>query len=271
MAKINLVKKSSSLDPNSGSYSIVLEVLSTEVINKNVFIKQRLRNYIANNFDDVFVAIATPAQLEDFDTDSPKTGDSFFRTDRIQLTSRNPAYLEEVFEAILRELQKLVDDFEALSRLTTDGIYTIESEQITFNDKSLVHTHYRIPLAAKPAGNSETFTADGIDYQRVTSQDTDLTGWLNTTSPTGYKFKYNIDADTTLSPLWPIDPAFINLAHIELNGITVLYPDLLINEDGIFWKNNVKGYAPWPEDYVNESDQGTDKLTLVLDMVAPVD
>lgn len=270
MAKINLVRKSTSFDPTAGSYSIVLEVMSTENINKNVFIKQRLRDFIDNNFDDTFCAIATPAQMEDFDIASPAAGESYFRSDKIQLTSRNAAYLEQVFESILKELQKLLDDYESLNVLNTDGIYTITADQITFNDKSLVHTHYRIPLVAKPSGTSETFTVSTIDYQRVASQDTALPGWLNTSTPAGYKFKYNIAADTTLAPLWPLDADFIDLAHVEVDGITVGSPQILINADGIFWKNNTKGFAPWPEDYVDINDQGTETVTLVFDMVAPV-
>ena len=270
MARINLVRKSSSFDPKEGSYSITLEVMSTENINKNVFIKQRLRDFVANNFDDVFVAVATPAYMEDLDIGAPSADTSYFRTDNIQLISRNPDYLEQVFESILKELQKLLNDTASLDALSTDGIYSIEADSITFNDKSLVHTHYRIPLIARPAGDSETFTSNGIDYQRVSNQDTNKSGWLNTTTPAGYKFKYNIAKDTTLAPLWPLDPQFVNLAHVEVDGITMGTPGILINADGIFWQNNVKGYAPWPQDYVDQAHPGTEVLTLVLDMVSPV-
>ncbi len=267
MATINIRRKSSSFISNDGGYSIVLEVLSTEAINRNVFIKERLRNFVQNNFQDVFVGIATTAYMEELDIGSPATGESFYRSDAIQLTARDPAYLEEVFESILRELQKLCDDTEALAVLKTDGIYTIQANKIIFNDNSLVHTHYRIPLVARPSGTALTTTVDGTDFQSVTNQNTALPGWLNTSLPTGYKFKYNIAADTTLSALWPPTSDFIGLAHVEVDGISMEAPGVLINSDGIFWKNNVKGFAPWAQDYVDINDQGTETITLVLDLV----
>lgn len=266
MARINLTRKSSSFDKDSGSYKIVLEVVSTENINKHVFIQQRLRDFVKNNFTDVFVAVATPAQIEDFDINSPAQGDSHFRVSKIELLSRNIDYLEEVFQSILRELQDLVDKHEALQALNNDGVYSITANQVTVNDEAIVHNHYRIPLTAKPSGTSETFTVSNVEYQRVTDQDTDLPGWLNNSGT--YKFKYNIEADTTLSALWPPASNLISYAHLEVDGITIEAPYILINAEGIFWKNNAKGSAPWPIDYVDEDNEGTEEITLILDFVA---
>lgn len=265
MAKINLLRKSTSFDPKEASYRISLEVYSTENISKNVFIKQRLKNFVKNNFDDVFVAIATPAQLEDFDVDSPAADTSFYRTSKIDLISRNAAYLEEVFESVLSELQKLVDDHEALNALSADGLYIITANDVEFNTMP-AHMHYRIPLVARPCGDNEVFTVSTIDYQRVSNENTALTGWLNYAGP-DYKFKYNIDADTTLAPLWPPDTDKIGYWHLEVNGVTKEAPHILISADGIFWKENTLGDAPFPEDYVSPLNTGAE-LILVLDLLA---
>jgi hypothetical protein len=80
MAKINLLKKSTAFDKDAGSYRMTLEVLSTENITKNVFVKQRLKNFVKNNFYDVFAAVSTPAQLEDLDEDTPSDSSSYYRT-----------------------------------------------------------------------------------------------------------------------------------------------------------------------------------------------
>lgn len=268
MTKINLLRKSTTFDPSAGSYRMVLEVLSTENIPRHVFINQRLRNFVKNNFEDVFAAISTPAQLEDFDIDSPAAGTSFFRVYKIDLVSRNAAYLEEVFESILSELQKLVDDYTALSNLTADAIYTITADSVEMNT-AIVHTHYRLPLVAEPSGTNEIFDDSGTNYHRVASQDTDKTGWLNcvTGDPLGYKFKYNIAADTTLAALWPPTSDKIGYAHLELNGVT--HSTVLLTPDGIYWKENTEGEAPWPVDYVsslNTSPSG-EVVRLLLDII----
>lgn len=267
MARINLIRKSNTYDSQAGSYKMLLEIVSTENVAKDLFIKQRLRNFVKNNFEDVFCAVATPAQVEEFDINSPRAGDSFFRTNIIELVSRNANYLENVFQSILKELQKLVEDVEALENLKTDGVYSITSADVEINDRALIHTHYRIPLIARPAGENEIYTDGGEEYHRVANQDTDLQGWINNVSPAQYKFKYNLAADTTLAALWPPSEELIGYAHLEVDGITIEAPYILINENGIYWKNNTKGNAPWPEDYVDVDDQGTEILTLVLDFV----
>lgn len=267
MARINLIRKSNVYDSQAGSYKMQLEVISTENIAKDVFIKQRLRNFVKNNFEDVFSAVSTPAQIEEFDVNSPRAGDSFFRTSIIELVSRNPEYLEKVFQSILRELQKLIEDIEALEALKTDGVYSITAEDVNVNDKALVHTHYRIPLVARPSGTNEVYVDGETSYHRVADEDVDLVGWLNNVSPAQYKFKYNIAADTTLSALWPPDDSLLSYAHLEVDGITIESPYIYITDTAIYWKENTLGNAPWPQDWVSISEPGTETITLVLDFV----
>ncbi len=133
MAKINLLRKSTIYDKTNQSYRLLLEITSTEGLNKNLFVKQRFRNSIKNTFDDVFSGVATPALIEDLDIGSPAAGTSLFRSDKVDLISQNAAYLEEIFESIVRELQKLVEDNESLNLLETDGIYEITTDDIIIN------------------------------------------------------------------------------------------------------------------------------------------
>lgn len=270
MAKLTLLRTSTKYDSSIQSYRMILEITAAEEIDKNVFVAQRIRDYVKNNFEDVFAAVATPAQIEDFDRNSPAEGTSFFRTSKVDIVTRNAAYLEEVFASILRELQKLVDDFESLNLLIPDGIYTIEADNIEVNT-AVVHTHYRLPLYARPSGENEVYDDSGTDRQRVASQDTDLPGWLNTTGgdPTGYKFKYNIAQDASLSALWPPTADKLAYAHLELNGISINSAEVRITADGIYWKPDEAGSAPWPLDYVSPSNTGADQYqkTLVLDFI----
>lgn len=244
---------------------MTLEITASEDMPKEVFVKQRVRNFTTNQFEDTFAAVCTPAQLEDFDVGSPAAGSSYFRASLIDIVSRNLGYLEQVFNSIVGELKKLVQDEESLNILIPDGVYTISADTIDVNT-AILHTHYRIPLAAKPAGNNEVYTDTGHDYQRVASEDTNQEGWLNTTTPNGCFFKYNIAKDSTLSRVWPPSTDKIGYAHLEKDGVSLGTSVVLINEDGIFWKSNLSGSAPFPSDYVNAGDPGT-PISLVLDFI----
>jgi hypothetical protein len=269
MAEITLLRKST-IPKDNGSYRMSLEITAAKDIPKYAFVKQRIRNFIEDKFDDNFVAICTPAQLEDFDTNSPAEGSSYFRSDKIDIVSRNLAYLEQVFHSIIGELQKLVDDYESLNVLIEDGIYTITADHIELNT-AVSHTHYRMPLTAAPCGTNSTFV-DGDDTRHIVgSQDTDLEGWLNTTGsdPVGYKFKYNIAEDSALNNLWPPHEDKLSYARLEVNGLPVTTDDVRITEEGIFWKPNLLGEAPWPQDWASTLNTGSDQYqaTLVLDFI----
>lgn len=133
MAKINLLRKSSSFDESVSSYRLVLEVTSSEDISSKIFVCQRLHDYVKNTFDDVFAAVCTPVQLEDLPADVPQEGTSYYRTDKVDILSRNPEYLEEVFDDIVACIQRLVRDFESLEVLEEDGTYEIDAGDVTIN------------------------------------------------------------------------------------------------------------------------------------------
>lgn len=270
MAKIRLLRRSNSYDKDAQSYRMILEVLSSENIKKEIFVNQRIRDFHKQNFNDVFVAIATPAQLADFSVNSPDAGTTYFLTSKVDVVSRNPDYLENVFNDIISNIQKLVSDFEALNILEADGIYTIEEDYVDV-DMSIQHTHYRLPLVAQPCGLNEVYDDNGTYRHRVDAQDTNLEGWLNTENgdPAGYKFKYNIAKDSAVARQWPPDATKLAYAHIEVNGISQNNVAVLLNSNGIYWRENVLGSAPWPQDYVHPGNTGSAQyqLTLVLDFI----
>ncbi len=133
MASINISRKSVVFDPDLDSYRMVLEVTSAQNINSKIFVKQRIRNFFKNTSEDVFAAVATPVQLEDFDEDSPKEGDSYFRTDKIDVTGRTMTYLDWFVEQLLADVQKLVIDVGLLATLEDQGTYTITDSSVTLS------------------------------------------------------------------------------------------------------------------------------------------
>ncbi len=125
MANIKLLRKSSSYDESIASYRMIVEVTQANDITSKIFVNQRLRNFTSQSFEDVFVAVATPAQIEDFAENAPNEGSTYLRTSKIDVVSRNAAYLESVFEDIISNVQKLLEDVEALQVLDTELEYTI--------------------------------------------------------------------------------------------------------------------------------------------------
>ncbi len=270
MAKINLVRKLTKPTYNVKSYKMVLEVVSSENITRYVFVKQRIRDPLTETFKDAFAAVASPAQLEEFDERSPAANSSYFRDYKVELVSYTAEYLDEVFTSILYDIQKLVEDFEIIDNIEPDGIFSITATSI---DKSMaiLHQHYRLPMTASPCGiNNVVDAGGGVMIHQIGSPNPALSGWLPVTlgvDPENTYFKYNITTDAALNALWPIPSELISYAHIEYNGATT--NDVLINETGIYWKTNLEGKAPWPKTYVNEADRGLpeDEVVLLIDLI----
>ncbi len=107
-----------------------VSVTVADGINSKVFVKQRNRDVQKQTFDDIFVAVATMAQMEDFAPDAPNEGTSYFRTSTIDVISRNADYLENVFDDIVWNVQKLMSDADALEILTANGTYVINAEEV---------------------------------------------------------------------------------------------------------------------------------------------
>lgn len=129
MAKsIQLSRRSTIPVPGISSYKMIVEAINAQDMPDKIFIKQRIHNFARERFDDVFVAVCTPTQLEDFAEDSPEDGTSFFRTNQIELVGRTPEWLQEVFESLVYETKKLVIDLTDLDNLTAAEVYLINAE-----------------------------------------------------------------------------------------------------------------------------------------------
>lgn len=123
---MTIKRYTSELTPDKLSYRVKLEVTSSEDIPKEVFVKQRFKDFKTLKIDDVFVAVATPVQLEDFPINAPNDKESFFRDFQIDLISRNIDYLNDLVDSILLEVNKLVDECNALNTFATEQTITIQ-------------------------------------------------------------------------------------------------------------------------------------------------
>lgn len=277
MKTITLVRKAVKRNEGLTSYRLDLEVTGSQNITRDLFVKQRYKKY-DGTLENTFVAVASPANLEDIDARSPKAPSSYFRESTVSLVSSDPVFLEEAFNTILSELQLLCDQAEVLEETEVDGVYTITSADVLVN-MATVHTHYRLPLVAAPAGINNVYVdeqddnteADNIKRHEILEPDDNLPGWLPVEDgdPAGYKFKYNIDKDSSLAIVWPVRAEFLQYAHVEKNGASV--PSMLINADGIFWKSDLYGDVPWPKSYQSAGVPWVDPLdavTLVFDTLA---
>lgn len=278
MKTITLVRKAVKRSGGLTSYRLDLEVTGSQNISRDIFVKQRSKKY-DGTLEEVFVAVASPANLEDIDAKSPRAPSTYFRINTASLVSSDPIFLEEAFTTILAEVQLLCDQAEVLEETEVDGIYTITSTDINVN-MATVHTHYRLPLIAAPAGLNNVYVdpgddnteVDNIRRHQILDVDTNLQGWLPTnglSDPAGYNFKYNIARDSSLAIVWPVKADFLQYAHVEKNGAAV--SGLLINADGIFWRSNLYGEVPWPKSYQSPSVPWADPLdavTLVFDTLA---
>jgi hypothetical protein len=136
MKKLTITRKGVRQNADSSAFVLTLEVISSEGITKNVFVKQRLRT-IDNGVNDVFVAVASPTQIEDLPEGAPVDEATYFRTNKVDIISQNPTYLEEVFDDILQETQSLVDDVTSVEVLQKEGTYTVEAMPIYFDPEQI--------------------------------------------------------------------------------------------------------------------------------------
>lgn len=270
MKTIQLLRRSVKLLSGSPSYALDCEITSSQGITKNVFVKLRMKN-ADQSVQDVFYSVASPMLLETLSENAPAEGSRLFRTNKMRMINTDLARLEADFLSLTGELQQLCDSAEILDELQPDSVYSISATEIETN-MAVVHTHYRIPLTARPCGVNEVYTdnADGQQKHRITSVNTAQFGWIPVVDgdPVGTFFKYNLATDTSLAAIWPIKAELLTYAHIEINGVTS--GQVLVNGTNIYWKTNRYGSVPWPKSYVNPNELGdtSDAVTLVLDCIA---
>lgn len=123
------------------------------------------------------------------------------------------------------------------------------------------HTHYRIDLYARPAGDN-AIDEDGARY--VDNPDDEAYGWLpadhevfDGKAPNGAVFGYNIKKHQTLLDLWPPIPmqsvAMLWDKGVDLVGATEIPLGrnglAICDANGIWWMSNCDGDQPWPATY----------------------
>jgi len=270
MKTLQLLRRSVSRLAGSTGYVLECEITSSQDITKKVFVKSRLVKNDAS-FKDTFYAVATPKQIVELPENAPIGTSPLFRDSKLKLYYTSLALLEADFIHLTGELRRLVDDMELLDEMEAAGLYSITATEVKAN-MAAIHTHYRIPLTARPCGINDVYTdiADSQQKHRILSVNASALGWIPVggSDPANTYFKYNIANDTTLTAIWPPNAELLSYAHIEVNGVTTA--KVLVNADGIFWKSNLYGDVPWPKTYVNVNDQGAtaDAVTLVLDVIA---
>lgn len=132
MVKITLNRSTTKWQPDLSSYSMRVEVASTENIVREVFIMQRLKSFVSDQFEDVFAAVATPAQLEDLPVGAPGADTSYFRVSSVDLVVRTAEGMDAVFESLVYEINKLCKDMEVLQNdLKDTRQYVISSGEAT--------------------------------------------------------------------------------------------------------------------------------------------
>ena len=122
---VKLSKKSTIYVPDLQSYKLEVNAVDAENTTSKIFIKQRIHNFSKGQFEDNFVGVCTPVQLEDFPEDSPVEGSSYFRTSSIELVARTPEYIQDVFNSLLYEVKKLLLDLEDIENLSDAEVYTV--------------------------------------------------------------------------------------------------------------------------------------------------
>ena len=154
------------------------------------------------------------------------------------------------------------------SRATVDGKYLMLFNPEAYREALTDHIHYRVILAAEPAGDNVCVPYAGDEWgllelggpypgivHEVGSPDPDIAGWLpadhtvfdGLEKPEDAKFGYNISADERLSAIWPPTPfQLLDSVVVELNGVNVTGTLCIVNQDGIWWTDDTWGNAPWP-------------------------
>jgi len=117
MLRLNLNKKTVTYRANLSAYSMVLEITSSQDIEKEVFVKQKLVNFTNDTPDEFFVAVCSPVQMSDLPVNIPTAYSSYFRVSKVELIAGTQEELKAIFNSITFELQKLIVDLEAQQSL----------------------------------------------------------------------------------------------------------------------------------------------------------
>jgi hypothetical protein len=154
MATLSIQRNAPVYNSTLSSYTMTLSVVSNEDIIPYVFVKQRLSALDKNSFDDVFAAIATPAQLEELGKQAPNEFSSYFLDSSVTLIARTAEYMDWLYNEILAELNKLVLDYSLLATYaneTVTNVVVTGSGVFSAPSNKPMTSIYLTPTGASPA------------------------------------------------------------------------------------------------------------------------
>jgi len=139
MVKLTLNRRTTQWKPDITSYSMILDILAAENAPKEVFIMKRTKNFVSDQFDDVFAAVATPVQLEDLPIGAPDANSSYYRVSSVELIARTAEGIDAIFDSMIYELNKLSLDLDALQNgLREERQYIISSGADTYSTNNIM-------------------------------------------------------------------------------------------------------------------------------------
>lgn len=115
-----------------GNYRVDLTITSSSNITTFLFVKQRI-SLVDGTYDDTFVTVASPAQIEDIQQQSPAPGEFFFRDNTISLISSDPTLIQTLTNNILSDVQLTIQQSEDLDVLSSAETITVTDSAITYS------------------------------------------------------------------------------------------------------------------------------------------
>jgi len=110
--------------PVPGNYRTDISVSSASNITAYLFVKQHSLNPDGSP-NDVFVAVASPVQIEELPQGAPVLPEVYWRDNTVSLVAGDPDYLAQVVQDIQTDIQQTLSQADELSNLVTTQTVTI--------------------------------------------------------------------------------------------------------------------------------------------------
>jgi len=200
MPTFNLAKTTSVWSPDISSYKMTVEVTGAVDAPSEIFVIKRTRDFVKDQFDDVFAAIATPTQLEDFPINAPTENSSYYRTNKATLIVRTAEGMQAVFDSMLYEIKKLATDLESINNgLSSTKTYEISGDTSVFSGATTNPPGQTTSSTGAPARHAASHNINGTDPITITAaQVTGLSAVATsgsyddlTNKPAGPSYVYN--------------------------------------------------------------------------------
>lgn len=115
-----------------GNYRVDFTIASGNNITPYLFVKQRV-GLADGTYDDTFVTVASPSQIEEIQQQSPAAGEFFFRDNTISLISSDPTLIQTTANNILSDIQLTIQQSEDLDVLSAAETITVTNSSITYS------------------------------------------------------------------------------------------------------------------------------------------